>query len=168
MNYSECEADILQLVLGADEGNVRVFGAETITRLVRQELLRCAAEDELTEDAWAALTTARENVLTISAADLGEKLATIHDGILADDDLDTGILAVIVALAHWQGYLEHNRRGEVYELAIRSIEDIDHELSADLDDFLATAEMAAEYERIRRLLAPDADHEAHTAAVVKL
>ena len=57
-------------------------------------------------------------------------------------------------MAHWKSYLERNRRGELYELAIRSIEDVDHEVSADLDDFLATPEMAAEYERIRRLLAP--------------
>ncbi|MFI2485997.1 hypothetical protein ACH47X_03765 [Promicromonospora kroppenstedtii] len=58
-------------------------------------------------------------------------------------------------MAHWHSYLEQNRRGELYELAIRSIEDVDHQVSADLDDFLAAPEMAAEYERIRRLLEPD-------------
>ncbi|WP_149263931.1 hypothetical protein [Actinomadura sp. K4S16] len=45
---------------------------------------------------------------------------------------------------------------ELYELAMRAIEEVDHQVSADLDDFLATPEMAAEHERIRRLLAPDA------------
>ncbi|MFF1724109.1 hypothetical protein [Streptomyces sviceus] len=156
MHYSELEADILQLVVGATEGSVRAFGEETITRLVRPELLRGAAEDELTEGARAALTTACANVLTISAAELHDALATIYDGILVDDDLDPGVLTAISALAHWKSYLEQNRRGELYELAIRSIEDIDHEVSADLGDFLATPEMAAEYERIRRLLAPGA------------
>ncbi|MGC4957459.1 hypothetical protein ACLQ2P_30000 [Actinomadura citrea] len=158
MNYSELEADILRLIIEATDDDVRVFGEETVTRLVRPDLLRGAADDELTEDARAALTTACANVLTISAAELQDELATIHDGILVDDDLDNGVLTAISALAHWQSYLEQNRRGELYELAIRSIEDVDHEVSADLDDFLATPEMAAEYERIRRLLAPGAGH----------
>ncbi|MFE2060912.1 hypothetical protein ACFXDH_00665 [Streptomyces sp. NPDC059467] len=156
MKYSELEADVLRLIVGATEGSVRAFGEETVTRLVRPELLRGAAEDELTEDARAALTTACADVLTISAAELHDALATIYDGILVDDDLDPGVLTAITALAHWKSYLEQNRRGELYELAIRSIEDIDHEVSADLDDFLATPETAAEYERIRRLLAPGA------------
>ncbi|RMB83871.1 hypothetical protein [Streptomyces shenzhenensis] len=156
MNYSELEADILRLIVAATEGDVRAFGEETVTRLVRPELLRGAAEDELTEEARAALTTACTNVLTISAAELHDELATIYEGILVDDDLDPGVLTAIRALAHWHSYLEQNRRGELYELAIRSIEDVDHEVSADLDDFLATPEMAAEYERIRRLLDPGA------------
>ncbi|MDX3240328.1 hypothetical protein [Streptomyces sp. ME18-1-4] len=164
MNYSQLEADILQLIVGATEGSVRAFGEETVTRLVRPELFRDAAEDELTEEARAALATACANVLTISAGELHDKLATIYDGILADDDLDTGVLTVIRALAHWHSYLERNRRGELYELAIRSIEDVDHEVSADLDDFLATPEMAAEYGRIRRLLDPGAgrEHQTHS------
>ncbi|MGW4913792.1 hypothetical protein [Streptomyces sp. NPDC004270] len=156
MNYSELEADILRLIVEATEDGVRAFGEETVTRLVRPELLRGATEDELSEDARAALTHACANVLTISAAELHNAIATIYDGILVDDDLDTGVLTAISALAHWKSYLEQNRRGELYELAIRSIEDVDHEVSADLDDFLATPEMAAEYERIRRLLDPGA------------
>ena len=154
MDYSELEAGILQLIGGATEDSVRAFGEETMTRLVRPELLHGAAEDELTEEARAALTTASANVLTISATELHDELATIYDGILVDDDLDTGVLTVISALAHWKSYLEQNRRGELYELAIRSIEDVDHQVSADLDDILAAPEMAAEYERMRRLLAP--------------
>ncbi|WP_225850882.1 hypothetical protein [Streptomyces sp. HPF1205] len=152
MKYSELEADILRLIVAATEDGVRAFGEETVTRLVRPELLRGAAEDELTEEARAALATACANVLTISAAELHDELATIYDGILVEDDLDPGVLTAIQALAHWHSYLEKNRRGELYELAIRSIEDIDHEVSADLDDILATPQMAAEYKRIRRLL----------------
>lgn len=162
MNYRELEADILRLIIEATEDDVRAFGEKTVTRLVRPELLCGAADDELTEDARAALTTASANVLTISAAELQDELATIQDGILVDDDLDNGVLTVISALAHWQSYLEQNRRGELYELAIRSIEDVDHEVSADLDDFLATPEMAAEYERIRRVLVPGAGQGAGT------
>ncbi|MFE3268074.1 hypothetical protein [Streptomyces sp. NPDC059215] len=127
-----------------------------MSRLVRPELLCSATEDELTEAARTALTSACVDVLTISSADLYDKLATIHDGILVEDDLDIGVLAVINALTHWKSYLEQRRRGELYELAILAIEDVDHEVSADLDHFLAAPKMAAEYERMRQLLSPDA------------
>ncbi|MEU3601116.1 hypothetical protein ABZ714_20710 [Streptomyces sp. NPDC006798] len=153
MNYSEVEASILRLVTEATEDSARAFAERTVTRLVRPELLR-AAEDELTEDARTALTTGCANVLMMSAAELHDLLVTIDGGILADDGLDTGVLTAVTALEHWKNYLEQNRRGELCELAVRSIEDIDHEVSASLDDFLATPEMAAEYARIRRLLAP--------------
>ncbi|WP_405816386.1 hypothetical protein OG241_17525 [Streptomyces sp. NBC_01390] len=162
MNYSEVEAEILRLISGATEANLRAFGEETVTRLVRPELLRDATDDELTEDARAALTTAGADILTISAAELDDKLATIYEGILAEDGLDTGVLTVVAALAHWHTYLRQHQRGELYELAIRSVEDVDHQVSADLDDFLATPEMAAEYERIRRLLDPGTGREQET------
>ncbi|MFJ8110973.1 hypothetical protein [Streptomyces sp. NPDC096132] len=114
-----------------------------------------------------ARTTACSNILTISAAELRDKLATIYDAILIDDGLDTGVLTVISALARWKSYLEQNRRGELYELAIRSIEDVDHQVSTDLDDFLAAPEMASEYERVRRLLDPGARQTPDSAHAVR-
>ncbi|MEU6355914.1 hypothetical protein ABZ896_42490 [Streptomyces sp. NPDC047072] len=152
MDYSEVEAEIRRWVDAASDDGVRVFAEETVTRLVRAERLQDAYEGELTEDAWAALSGACANVLTLGAAELRGALATIDDGILTDGDMDTEVLAVLQALEHWQGYLERNARDEVYELAIRSVEDVDYEVSAVLDDFLATPEMAAEYARVRRLL----------------
>ncbi|MET8043321.1 hypothetical protein ABZU25_20960 [Micromonospora sp. NPDC005215] len=152
MRYDELEAAILRLVVGANEDDLRVFGLETVTRLVREELLDTAADDELTEDGWAALTTARENVRTADATELRAQLVRIDEGILADGDLDQGLLTVITALEHWTTYLEEDQRGELYELAIRSVEEVDFQVSADLDDVLATPEMAAEYARIGRLL----------------
>ena len=152
MDYGEVEAEIRRLVSAASERDVRAFGEQTVIRLVREERFQDADEGELTAQAWAALTTACANVLTLSAAELRTELATIDDGILADGDLDGEVLVALQALEHWQGYLEHNGREEMYELALRSIEDVDHQVSAVLDDFLATPEMAAEYERIRRLL----------------
>ncbi|MFE3032302.1 hypothetical protein ACFXKY_11675 [Streptomyces canus] len=157
MDYGEVEAEIHRLVSAASEGDVRAFGSQTVIRLVRSERFQDADEGELTAQAWAALTTACANVLTLNAAELRAELATIDDGILTDGDLDTEVLAAIQALEHWQGYLEHSGREEIYELAIRSIEDVDHQVSAVLDDFLATPEMAAEYERIRRLLSSTSD-----------
>jgi hypothetical protein len=149
VKYPELEAAILQLVIAADDDSAEAFGAATITRLLRDDVVEDAGQDELTEDAWAALTRARKSILTLDA---GELLARIDAGILADDDLDRGIVAVITALMHWSSYLRGRRRGELYELAIRSIEDVDFQVNADLDAMLATPEMSAEYDRIQRLL----------------
>ncbi|MBT8225859.1 MAG: hypothetical protein HKP61_14320 [Dactylosporangium sp.] len=154
MRYDELEAAVLQLVAEAGDDNLRVFGAETVARLVRDELLLdVAAEDELDEDALAALTIARENVLTASPTELRVQLARIDNGILTDGDMDPELLIIVSALEHWTAYLETGQRDELYELAIRSIEQVDFQVPADLSDFLATPEMAAEYERIERLLA---------------
>lgn len=154
MRYAELEAAVLQLVVEASEVNLRTFGAETVARLVKDELLLdFATEDELDEGAWAALTFARENVLTASPAELRAQLVRIDEGVLTDGDMDTGLLTVISALEHWTTYLEEDRRDALYELAIRSVEQVDFQVPSELDDFLATPEMAAEYERIRSLLA---------------
>ncbi|MEU8261733.1 hypothetical protein AB0C02_14075 [Micromonospora sp. NPDC048999] len=153
MRYDELETTIRHLVTRASEDNLRVFGAETVTRLVRDErLFDVAVEFELDKDAAAALTIARENVLTASPTKLRAQLARIDDGILTDGDMDTDLLNIICALEHWTTYLETGHRSELYELAIRSIEQVDSQVSADISDFLAEPEMAAEYERIERLL----------------
>jgi hypothetical protein len=152
MRYDKLEAAILQLVVAAGEDDLRAFGLDTVTRLTRADLLDTAVEDEMTEDAWAALASARDNVRTADATELRALLVRIDEGILADGDLDQGLLTVFTALEHWTTYLEENLRGELYELAIRSIEEVDFQVSADLDDVLATPEMAAEYARIERLL----------------
>jgi hypothetical protein len=152
VKYPELEAAVLQLVVAAREESAEAFGAATITRLLRDEVVAEAGEDELSEDAWAALTHARESVLTLGAEELEALIARIDAGILVEDDLDRGIVAVLTALMHWSTYLRSRRRGELYELAIRSIEDVDFRVTADLDAMLATPEMAAEYDRIQRLL----------------
>jgi len=152
VTYEELEAAISQLIAGASQDNLRSFGAGTIARLVQDELLDFADEDELDEGAWAALTTARANVLTASATELRTLLSCIDDGVLTDGDMDTGLLTMLSALEHWTAYLEQDQRGDLYELAILSIEQVDFQVSAELNDFLAAPEMAAEYERIRRLL----------------
>jgi hypothetical protein len=153
VRYDELEAAILRLVEGAGDDNLRVFGAETVARLVGDEIvLDVELEDELDEDATAALGIARENVRTAGPAELRAQLARIDDGILTDGDMDPELLTVLTALEHWTTYLETGERGELYELAIRSIEQVDFQVSADLGDFLAKPEMAAEYERIERLL----------------
>jgi hypothetical protein len=153
VRYPELETAILDLVIAASDENAEAFGAATITRLLREEAVEDAGSDELSEDAWAALAAARASILTVDADDLGALIERIDAGILVEDDLDRGIVAALTALMHWNSYLRGRRRGELYELAIRSIEDVDFQVTADLDDMLATPEMAAEYDRIRGLLA---------------
>lgn len=153
MRYDELEAAIVQLVRNAGDDNLRVFGAETVARLVRDEsVLDAAAEEELDEDAIAALRIVRENVRTAGPAELRTQLTRIDEGILVESDMDPELLTVISALEHWTTYLETGQRGELYELAIRSVEQVDFQVSADLGDFLAAPELAAEFERIERLL----------------
>ncbi|MEK8106831.1 hypothetical protein NKG94_19940 [Micromonospora sp. M12] len=110
MRYDDLEAAISELVGEAGEDELRVFGVETVTRLVRSELLDDAVDDDLDGDAWAALTSARETVRTADAAELRAQLTRIDAGILADGDLDQGILIVVGALEHWTTYLEEGRR----------------------------------------------------------
>ena len=153
MRYDELEAAIVQLVRNAGDDNLRVFGAETVARLVRDEsVLDAAAEEELDGDAIAALRIVRENVRTAGPAELRTQLTRIDEGILVESDMDPELLTVISALEHWTTYLETGQRGELYELAIRSVEQVDFQVSADLGDFLAAPELAAEFDRIERLL----------------
>ncbi|WP_089155485.1 hypothetical protein [Micromonospora sp. NBS 11-29] len=162
MRYHELEAAIRGLVDGAGEADLRVFGVETVARLVRDdELSEVAAEGELDEDAAAAFRLACANAPTAGADDLRALLTRIDDGVLTDGDMDPALLIVVSALEHWTTYLETGRRGEIYELAVRAVEQIDHQVPADLDDFLATPEMAAEYARIARLLTAGAGAALH-------
>ncbi|MGW0502535.1 hypothetical protein [Micromonospora sp. NPDC003241] len=152
MRYDQVEAAIRRLVDTAGEDELRVFGIETVARLVRDErLVDIAADGELDEDAVAAFTLARETVGTADAAASRALMTRIDEGVLTDGDMDPELLIVLAALEHWTTYLETGQRGELYELALRSVEQVDYQVSADLDDFLATPEMAAEYARIARL-----------------
>ncbi|MEV4771675.1 hypothetical protein [Micromonospora humida] len=153
MRYDECEAAIRELVDAADEDALHAFGLATVTRLLEADLIDEAGGDDLDEDATAALTAARERIATAGAAELRAHLDRIDEGILADGDMDPGLLIALSALEHWTSYLKEHRRGELHELALRSVEEVDYRVSAALDDFLATPEMAAEYARIRQSLA---------------
>ncbi|MEU1603133.1 hypothetical protein [Micromonospora matsumotoense] len=152
MRYHECEAAIRELVDTADEDALHAFGLATVARLLEADLVDEAGADDLDEDARAALTAARERIATADASELRSHLDRIDEGILADGDMDPGLLIALSALEHWTTYLAEHRRGELHELALRSVEEVDYRVSAALDDFLATPEMAAEYARIRQSL----------------
>jgi hypothetical protein len=152
VRYDECEATIRELVDAADGDALHAFGLATVTRLLAADLVDEAGADDLDEDARAALTAAREQIATAGATELRGYLDRVDEGILADGDMDPGLLIALSALEHWTSYLEEHRRGELHELALRSVEEVDYRVSAALDDFLATPEMAAEYARITESL----------------
>lgn len=152
MDYAEVEQAVLGFVMGASEADLRAFGVETVVRLTSYETLEDAASVEFDEDALRAFELACANAATADAAELRGYLVKVDEGTLSDGDMDSEVLLALSALEHWTTYLEEGSSGELYELAIRSIEEVDFQVSATLGDFLAEPAMAAEYARIERLL----------------
>lgn len=76
---------------------------------------------------------------------------------MSDGDMDPRVLIAVEALDHWARYLADDDPGFLAELAVRSLEEVDYRVSAELDDFLGTPEMAAEYARSSALLSDTED-----------
>ncbi|GHH42967.1 hypothetical protein [Lentzea cavernae] len=152
MHYSEVEKAVRELVAAADDDKRQRFGAETVVRLTTGEDLADAAEAEFDDDAQQAFEQARTDPATSTPDQLRAWLETIDAGTLSDGDMDPQVLWALEALEHWAGFLDGGDPEFVAQLAIRSLEAVDYEVSARLDDFLASPEMAAEFERIGRHL----------------
>ncbi|SBT45723.1 hypothetical protein [Micromonospora auratinigra] len=152
MRYEALEGAVRQLITTATEADLRAFGAATVARVIEDGARLDLTRADLDERAWLAFREAGNAVPTAGPAELREYLGRIDEGTLADGDMDFPLPAILDALERWTAFLETGRRDELYELAIRSIELVDFQVEADLDDVLATPEMAAEYDRIRRLL----------------
>jgi hypothetical protein len=152
MEYDDVEQAILGFVLRASDADRRSFGVETVVRLTSYETLEDAANAEFDDEALRAFELACANAATADGAELRGYLVRVDEGVLSDGDMDPEVLLALSALEHWTAYLEEGSSGELYELAIRSIEEVDFQVSADLGDFLADPAMAAEYARIERLL----------------
>lgn len=73
---------------------------------------------------------------------LRARLDTIDEGTLSDGDMDPQVLWALQALERWASFLTDRDPEFVVQLAIRSLEAVDYEVSARLDDFLASPEMA--------------------------
>lgn len=138
------------MVAEAGEDRLRVFGAETIVRLVRDEQLDLISERDLNDGARRTLSFACRHISTASPTELRRHLTQVEEGVLSDGDMDFPVWNILDALHQWTTFLETGGRGEIYQLAIRSIEQVDFQIEADLNDVLASPEMTAEYKRIRR------------------
>ncbi|MCX2953684.1 hypothetical protein [Lentzea sp. NEAU-D7] len=159
MRYDEVEQAVRDLVTAADDESRHRFGAATVVRLTADDDLADAAEAEFDDDARQAFARARTDPAGSAPDRLRAWLDTIDGGTLSDGDMDPQVLRALEVLEHWAGFLTDRDPELVVQLAIRSLEAVDHEVSADLDDFLASPEMAAEFDRIRAHLRPLQDIE---------
>jgi hypothetical protein len=152
VHYNDVEQAVRDLVTAADDEKRHRFGAETVVRLTAGDDLVDAAETEFDDDARQAFDHARTDPAGSTPDRLRAWLDTIDEGTLSDGDMDPQVLWALEALEHWAGFLAGRDPEFVVQLAIRSLEAVDHEVSAALDDFLASPEMAAEFERIGKHL----------------
>ncbi|WP_330276041.1 hypothetical protein OG205_10730 [Lentzea sp. NBC_00516] len=79
--------------------------------------------------------------------------------------MDPQVLWALEALDHWASFLADRDPEFVVQLAIRSLEAVDYEVSARLDDFLASPEMAAEFDRIAEHLRWTSRPQEHSRSV---
>ncbi|MGI5499200.1 hypothetical protein [Lentzea sp. CA-135723] len=149
MRYDEVEQSVRDLVAAADEEQRHRFGASTVVRLTADGDLADAAESEFDDDARRAFEQARTDPAGSTPERLRAWLGEIDAGTLSDGDMDPQLLWALEALEHWASFLAGRDAESVVQLAIRSLEAVDYEVSAALDDFLASPEMAAEFDRIR-------------------
>ncbi len=152
VHYNEVEQAVRELVTAADDEKRHRFGAETVVRLTAGGDLADAAEAEFDDDAHQAFEQARTDPAGSTPDRLRAWLDTIDKGTLSDGDMDPQVLWALQALEHWASFLVDRDPEVVVQLAIRSLEAVDYEVSARLDDFLASPEMAAEFDRIGRHL----------------
>ncbi|MFJ5986355.1 hypothetical protein [Lentzea sp. NPDC092896] len=152
MHYSEVEQAVRELVTAAGDEQRHRFGAETVVRLTTGDDLTDAAGAEFDDDAQQAFEQARTDPAGSTPDRLRAWLDTIDEGTPSDGDMDPQVLWALEALEHWTGFLVDRDPEFVVQLAIRSLEAVDYEVSARLDDFLASPEMTAEFDRIGRHL----------------
>ncbi|MGW4113074.1 hypothetical protein ACWEFJ_19575 [Actinosynnema sp. NPDC004786] len=153
MKYHEVEKAVRDLVAAAGARGRRRLGAAVVERLTGDDESAEAAEAEFDDDARRAFEAAREDPAGSTSAQLREWLERIDEGTLSDGDMDPRLVFALEALDRWAAYLDDPEDVEaVARLAIVSLEEVDYRVSADLDDFLGTPEMAAEFERITALL----------------
>lgn len=152
VHYDEVEQAVRELVAAADDEKRHRFGAETVVRLTAGDDLADAAEAEFDDDARQAFEQARTDPAGSTPDRLRAWLDLIDKGTLSDGDMDPQVLWALEALEHWAGFLADRDPEFVVQLAIRSLEAVDYEVSARLDDFLASPEMTAEFDRIGRHL----------------
>ncbi|MEU4769710.1 hypothetical protein AB0H12_41465 [Actinosynnema sp. NPDC023794] len=152
MEYGEVEKAIRAAVATADEGGRRRLAAAVVARLTGDDELPAAAEVEFDDDARHAFAEACADPAGSTPERLRAWLDRIDAGTLADGDMDPQVTFALEALDRWADYLADPNPDAVADLAIASLNEVDYQVSAELDDFLGTPEMAAEHARITGLL----------------
>jgi hypothetical protein len=151
VRYAEAEKALRDLAATADADRCRRFGADVVVRLTSDADMREAAEFDFDEDAQFAFAEACADPANSNGVQLRALLQRIDAGVLSDGNMDPRVICAVMALDHWAGYLTGDPAA-IGDLAIMSVEEVDFQVPGNLDDFLATPEMAAEYARITALL----------------
>jgi hypothetical protein len=152
VHYKDVEKAVRELVAAADGDRRRRFGADAVIRLTADPEVADAATVEFDEDGLQAFTDAVADPANSSVGQLQGWVARIDAGTVSDGDMDPQVLSAISALDRWADYLAGDDADAIGDLAILLLEEVDFKVSANLDDFLGTPEMAAEYARITALL----------------
>jgi hypothetical protein len=152
VRYAEVEKTLRDLAAAADADRCRKFGADVVVRLTGYAELAESAELDLDEDAQQAFAEARADPVNSTGRQLKELLVRIDAGVLSDGDMDPPLISALMALENWASYLAEGDPGAIADLAVMSVEEVDFQVPANLDDFLGTPKMAAEYTRITTLL----------------
>jgi hypothetical protein len=157
MKYAEFKSWLSDLLEKAPEVRRLAFARDTIGQVLNSfgEKASKDLQLDLSEAACIALLTATREVLTAPPEVLRGYLAIIYAGQLDDEggNMDPYLLDVIVSLQDWVDYLNTKNTYYLLHLADQLIAQIDWEVGASLDDFLASPEMRAERDRISALLA---------------
>lgn len=153
MTWEDFDAWLRQAVGRASDERRATLAEDTIRRLMRDDLFaRIPSEGELTEEARSAFVAARDAVHAASAEELKRLIAIVDGGVLTDGDMDRALLTMIEAIDAWATFRQSRDPDTVVRLATLSVEDVDFDVNASLDDFLATPAMQAERDRIAAAL----------------
>lgn len=150
MHYKDVEKAVRDLAAAAGTDRRRRFGADAVVRLTGDPEVLEAADIEFDEDGLQAFTDAVADPANSSVGQLQGWVARIDAGAIGD--MDPQVVSAITALDRWADYLAGDDADAIGDLAILLLEEVDFQVSANLDDFLGTPEMAAEYARITALL----------------
>jgi hypothetical protein len=152
VRYTEVEKTVRAMVAEADADHRRRLGADTVARLTSDAEVVDAAEIEFDGDGHQAFVEACADPANSAADRLRALVARIDAGTVSDGDMDPQVLSAVSALDLWARYLTEESPDLIADLAVLSLEEVDYQVSADLEDFLGTQEMAAEFARITTLL----------------
>ncbi|RDI24432.1 hypothetical protein [Lentzea flaviverrucosa] len=147
MHYDEVEQAVRELATAADDEKRHRFGAETVVRLTAGDDLADAAGAEFDDDAGRR-SSRRARTRPAALPTVFGRGWTRSTGARCPTDMDPQVLWALEALEHWASFLADRDPEAVVQLAIRSLEAVDYEVPARLDDFLASPAMAAEFDRI--------------------
>lgn len=155
MRYADVEASIRQWAADADHERRRRMATYAVGELTQIDGIEELAAAEFTLAAASVFLTACRTVTAADAATIEGWLELIDEGTVSDGDMDAEALWALTAIEGWLDFLNTGDGAPVAILAITLLEVIDFEVGADVDNFLADPQIAAEYGKIQELLGQD-------------